>query len=266
MFITVGIGNTNTAIGFINGQELSVERKPSKDLKTTGDFQGFLETVFTRRFPDIVKPEGSILSSVVPDLTVPCLNALFNFTGTKPLVIDANVKTELDFSRYGSSLGSDRIAVCVAAWDRYKAPFVVIDLGTATTFNVVDRNRAFLGGAILPGLLMNLALLNSNTAQLPLIGLEKPNHVIGRDTKECLLSGAYYGSAAMIDGLVAHMVKSLEQDMRIIMTGGNAAAVIPFITSSIIYEPDLLLQGLATIYRRNKKIHFETANTTSKTN
>lgn len=250
MFIAVGIGNTNTAIALCEGRErLAVERKPTDTVKA-GDFRTWFDTV--RYIAGQGRPEGAILASVVPGLTAPCVDALTDFTGAKPLVADTHIRTDIDFSRYTGLLGSDRIAVCAAAWDRCEAPLIVIDMGTATTFNIVDRKGFFLGGAILPGLRTGLEALNRRAAQLPEIELKKPSGVIGRNTEECLLSGAYYGTAAMVGGLIDRLTESLGGDATVIMTGGNAGTVAPLIQNKLIYEPDLLLEGLATLYRKNR--------------
>lgn len=261
MFIAVNIGNTNTEIGLYRGQELFAEREKTGMLKTTGDFKRMLSFLFSKNGGDGCKPEGSILASVVPDATEPCVQALADFTEVKPLVVDKHIKTDLDFSHYTDLLGSDRIAVCAAAWNRCKAPFAVIDMGTATTFNVVNRDGVFLGGAILPGLSMGLEALNRNTAQIPEISLMKQAKVIGCNTEECLLAGAYYGTAAMVDGLIEDVSKALGESVDVILTGGNAGTVKPYIKTRMSYEPDLLLQGLAIIYLNNKRIPFESANT-----
>mgnify|MGYP000271255560 CR=1 FL=1 len=250
MFIAVGIGNTNTAIALCEGpHRLTVERRPTDTVKA-GDFSAWLDAL--RDTAGQGRPEGAVLASVVPGLTAPCVDALADFTGAKPLVVDAYIRTDIDFSRYTGLLGSDRIAVCAAAWDRYEAPLIVIDMGTATTFNVVDRNGFFLGGAILPGLRTGLASLSRHTAQLPEIGLKEPPGVIGHNTEECLLAGAYYGTAAMVDGMINRLDESLGGDATVVMTGGNGSAVAPLIQNRMIYEPDLLLEGLAALYRKNR--------------
>lgn len=253
MFIEVNIGNTNTKIGLVKEQEIFVEQEQTQKLKTARDFNESLFSIISKYGMDRCKPDGSILASVVPEKTEPCINALSTIVGKRPIVVDKDVKTSVNFSNYKGLLGSDRIAVCIAAWNRCKAPFVVIDMGTATTFNVVDRNGDFLGGAIVPGLKMGLEALNRNTAQIPKIDFVKQPKVIGHNTEECLLSGAYYGTAAMVDGLVKDIEESLEESVNVFLTGGNAEAVKPYIKTKAIYEPNLLMHGLADIYLDNKK-------------
>jgi len=254
MFITVNIGNTNTEIGLVREKKIFAERERTDTLKTAEDFKKTLSFFLSKHGGNRCRPEGAILASVVPVATEPCIHALVDLTGVKPLVVEKHIKTGLDFSHYTDLLGSDRIAVCAAAWNRCKAPFAVIDMGTATTFNVVDRNGVFIGGAILPGLRMGLEALNRHTAQIPEIGLMKQAKVIGCNTEECLLAGAYYGTAAMVDGLIEDMSKALGESVDVILTGGNAGTVKAYIKTKISYEPDLLLQGLAIIYLNNKRV------------
>lgn len=248
MFIAINIGNTNTKIGLVKDQEIFILQERTETLKTVQDFERALFALISKHEVESCKLDGSILASVVPERTEPCINALTTFVGKKPIVIDKHIKTSVDFSNYGGLLGSDRIAVCVSAWNRCKAPFVVIDMGTATTFNVVDRNGVFLGGAILPGLQMCLESINRKTAQIPKIDFGKQTKVIGHNTEECVLSGAYYGTAAMLDGLVKDIEESIGESVNAILTGGSADVVRPYIKTKVIYEPDLLMHGLADIY------------------
>lgn len=260
MFIIVNIGNTNTGIGLVRGKKIFAERKRTDTLKTADDFKKTLSFLLFKHGWNGCKPEGAILASVVPLAIEPCVHALADFTGVTPLVVDKYIKTGVDFSHYTDLLGSDRISVCAAAWNRFKAPLAVIDMGTATTFNVVDQNGIFIGGAILPGLRMGLEALNRHTAQIPNTGLMKQAKVIGRNTEECLLAGAYYGTAAMVNGLIEDVSKTLGENVEVILTGGNAGIVKPYIKIKLTYEPDLLLQGLVIIYLSNKQIFAKSTN------
>lgn len=249
--MTVGIGNTNIAIGFIDGQKNIINRRPTYTVKSTED----LKKLFISSFLQCgAKPDGSIIASVVPELTKPCITAISAIAGRKPLIVDASIYTELNLSNYKGLLGSDRIAVCAAAWSRYKTACIAIDMGTAATLNIIGNDAVFLGGIIFPGIQMELEALNLKAAQLPKINLKKPSGLIGCSTEECILSGACYGTAVMIDGLIAVIKEILNCEMPVIMTGGGADLILPLLKTSVKYERDLLTEGLAVLYRQNRHI------------
>ena len=150
-------------------------------------------------------------------------------------------------------VGSDRIVIAVAALAEYEAPMILMDLGTATTIEVVEPNNMYLGGIIFPGVRVSLDALTSRTAQLPGISLDKPKHVIGKNTVDCMRSGMMYGTAAMLDGLVERIEAELGHKSTLIATGGLAQFITPLCKREIILEKDLLLKGLNVIYKKNKR-------------
>ena len=143
--------------------------------------------------------------------------------------------------------------VAVAALAEYEAPMILMDLGTATTIEVVEPNNMYLGGIIFPGVRVSLDALTSRTAQLPGISLDKPKHVIGKNTVDCMRSGMMYGTAAMLDGLVERIEAELGHKSTLIATGGLAQFITPLCKREIILEKDLLLKGLNVIYKKNKR-------------
>ena len=152
-----------------------------------------------------------------------------------------------------SQVGSDRIVIAVAALAEYEAPLVLMDLGTATTIEVVEPENKYLGGVIFPGVKVSLEALTSRAAQLPAISLDKPRHVIGKNTVDCMRSGMMYGTAAMIDGLVDRIEAELGHKATPIATGGLAQFITPLCKREIILEKELLLKGLNIIYKKNKR-------------
>jgi type III pantothenate kinase len=200
----------------------------------------------------------AIIASVNPNLTGCLQKAVTEIFSFMPKIVTAAMKMHLDLSHYDTDLlGSDRIAVCEAAIAKYKAPLIVFDFGTATTVNVVDGCKRFLGGAILPGLTMGINALSKETALLPLIELSPQSPLIGKNTQECIASGAIYGSAAMLDGIVARIEKSLGQEITVVVTGGNATYVVPACEKKFYHEPDLLVEGLYCLYQKNFSCWFK---------
>ena len=149
--------------------------------------------------------------------------------------------------------GSDLICAAAAAVREYSKPAVIIDMGTATTITVLDKNGAFLGGSICPGVKISAEALSGRTAQLPGISLEAPPKAIGRNTVDSMRSGLMVGSAAMLDGLISRMEEELGQKATVIATGGIARYVLPMCHREIIYDHDLLLKGLVILYENNRK-------------
>ena len=152
-----------------------------------------------------------------------------------------------------SQVGSDRIVIAVAALAEYKAPLILMDMGTATTIEVVEPENVYLGGVIFPGVKVSLDALTSRAAQLPGISLDKPKQVIGKNTVDCMRSGMMFGTAAMIDGIVDRIEEELGHSSTLVATGGMAQFITPLCKHEISLEKDLLLKGLNIIYKKNKK-------------
>ena len=172
----------------------------------------------------------------------------------KPMVVGPGLKIGLNIHMdIPSQVGSDLIVAAVAALDGYEAPILLIDMGTATTIQVIEPRNVFIGGVILPGVMLSLDALSSRTAQLPGISLEKPRQIIGKNTIDCMRSGAMYGTAAMIDGIIDRIARELGHSFTVIATGGIAQFIIPLCDHEITLEKDLQLKGLNLIYKKNKR-------------
>jgi type III pantothenate kinase len=174
--------------------------------------------------------------------------------GKQPLVVGPGLKTGLNIHvDIPSQVGADRIVAAVAALAEYKAPLVLIDMGTATTVEVVEPENVYMGGVIFPGVMVSLDSLTSRAAQLPGISLDRPKNVIGRNTVDCMRSGVMYGTAAMLDGLIDRIAEELGHSSTIIATGGIAQFIVPLCRHEIILEKELLLKGLNVLYKKNRK-------------
>ena len=195
-----------------------------------------------------------IISSVVPPVFNSVRTGVIKIIGKQPMVVGPGLKTGLNIHvDVPSQVGSDRIVIAVAALAEYQAPLILIDMGTATTIEVVEPENRYLGGVIFPGVKVSLDALTSRAAQLPGISLDQPKQVICKNTVDCMRSGTMYGNAAMIDGLVERMEEELGHKSTIIATGGLARFITPLCKREIIVEKDLLLKGLNLLYKKNKR-------------
>ena len=245
MILAVNIGNTNTicAVGARENNRKSAMR--TKEACQPEDFTTFLEEQFGADIWCLL--QGCIISSVVPAKTLVIVKAIHNKT-RKPLQLIDISECDMDFSVYKSKLGEDRIVCCMSAAAKYKAPIIVVDLGTATTFNIVSPDRVFLGGAILTGIQTGLTALTRHTALLPIVNDFSNVRLVGSDTEKSLVSGAIIGTACAIEGYVNRVQAQLGNIPTVIITGGNAPLVMPHCNFDFIYEPDLLINGLFELY------------------
>ena len=252
MILAVNIGNTNIAAGICRDGSIHQISLPTGSLSAGAELRGLLEDRLKALGESPGAIEGSVLSSVVPHKTRLVGDAIRDFTGMPPWVVDEFSQTGLDITAYGSDLlGVDRVVCCVSALEKYPPPLVVFDLGTATTANVLDSAGAFLGGAILPGVRMGLEALAAGTSQLPQLKAYGHPPLIGRDTRQCLAAGAVYGAAFAIEGFTRRIEEELGQKVTAVVTGGNAPQVIPCCKRAPYYEPTLLLEGLALLHQRH---------------
>ena len=253
MLLAIDIGNTNLVIGCIKDDAIIFKARIATDKARTSDQYGVEIKNMLEAF-GIQKEDISdcIISSVVPPVFNSVKTGVIKVIGKQPLVVGPGLKTGLNIHvDIPSQVGSDRIVIAVAALATYKAPLILLDLGTATTIEVVEPDNVYMGGIIFPGVKISLDALTNRAAQIPGISLDKPKIVIGKNTVDCLRSGMMYGTAAMIDGLIERIEEELGHSCTIIATGGMAQFVIPLCKHQIILEKDLLLKGLNIIYKKN---------------
>lgn len=255
MVLAVDIGNSNVVVGCFQGEEiLFVERLSTNRNSTALEYAVLIKTVLELNGYAGASFEGGIVSSVVPAVTNMVRQAIEKLTGKQPLVVGPGLKSGLKIKLDNAAqLGSDRVADAVAATHYYPCPLVTIDMGTATTISVVDKDRNFIGGLIMPGLRISMDALSSRTSQLPQISLESPRKVIGRNTVECMRSGLVLGTAATIDGILDRIEAELGYPCTVVSTGGLAHIVTPHCKRKIICDDQLLLKGMMLLYRKNAK-------------
>ena len=254
MILALDIGNTHIVLGCMEGRRIRYLCRMATNRLTTGaeyavTISRLLE--FGHIAPDAF--DGAIISSVVPQVTRSLSEAVKMLTGVEPMVVGPGIRSDLTVRLDDpATLASDLLVAAVGALDVYEPPLILIDMGTATTISAVDAQGRFAGGAIVPGLRLSMESLSGNTSQLPRVSLDAPAKCIGTNTVACMQSGAIYGSAALLDGMIERMEAELGAPAAVIATGGLAGCVTPFCRREIRYEPDLLLIGLAVLWEKNR--------------
>ena len=255
MRLAIDIGNTNIVIGCIDeNKTYFVERLRTDSSKTALEYALDLKNVLELYGITREDLNGSIVASVVPPVSTTIRQAMEKVTGQKPLMVGPGVRTGLNIKVDNpASVGADLIVAAVAAVRDYPAPLIIIDMGTATTMTVVDKGNRFIGGAIIPGVALSMNALSSGTSLLHKVPLEAPKKCISGTTTACMQSGAVYGNASMLDGMIDRFEAELGTQVSVVATGGIAGKIIPHCRHEIVYDEDLLLKGLYILYKKNTK-------------
>jgi type III pantothenate kinase len=254
VLLAVDVGNTQTVLGVFEARELVWRWRIATQRERTADelallFGGFLEQAglsFSRQITAVV------LASVVPAQTQALREMVRNYFHFQPVVVEPGIKTGISIQTDNpKEVGADRIVNAVAAFAKYGGPCVVVDFGTAITYDAVSEQGEYLGGAIAPGLQVSAAGLSSVADRLPRVEVVAPRSVIGKNTVEALQSGLLLGTASEVDGMVERIQKELGGHATVVATGGLADAVVPLCQSVDHHEPWLTLEGLRLIFERN---------------
>ncbi|MGN0620978.1 MAG: type III pantothenate kinase [Porcipelethomonas sp.] len=261
MLLAIDIGNSTVVMGCMdNGKLIAHERSVTDSSEIEINYTDKINILIERSgiSPECI--DGVVISSVVPLMTDVLQKAVLNVTGKNPLIVKSGLKYNFKIGvKNLESLGSDRISCAAAAIEKYGAPLIIADMGTATTISVIDRKNVFIGGLILPGVKTAMNALINNTAQLPQIKLPKHTEkIIGHDTVSAIENGIVYGNAACLDGLLDRISEELGYSPKVIATGGNMPAIIPFCRHEMNMDRHLLLKGLDLIFNDNREA-FENA-------
>ncbi len=254
MILAIDIGNTNIVIGCVDEkQTYFIERlatvKTKTELEYAIDIKVVLELYGISR--DDIK--GGIICSVVPQITSIVRLAAEKVLRRQILVVGPGIKTGLNILMDNpAQLGSDLVAGAVAGINEYPLPLIILDMGTATTICVIDEKKNYIGGMILPGVMVSLNSLTAHAAQLQGISLEPPKQMIGKNTIDCMKSGIIYGNASVVDGMIARIEEEIGKKATAVATGGLAKAIVPYCKKKVILDDNLLLKGLLIIYNKNK--------------
>lgn len=253
MILTIDIGNSNIVIGGVCGEQIVFEARLRTDATKTSDeycidLMMLLEVYRTK--PEDI--EGAIIASVVPQVLNSMNTAIKKLTGKSALVVGPGLKTGLNIKiENPQQTGADLVVGCVAALREHRPPMIVVDMGTATTMVVLDESGALIGGCICPGVKISMDALTDRTALLPGLQLDQPKRAIGRNTIDCMRSGIMMGSASMLDGMIERMEEELGCSTTVVATGGIGKFITPLCKRQMVYDKDLLVKGLAALYREN---------------
>ncbi len=252
--LTIDLGNTNVALGLFNGETLNAHWRLSTDHGRMGDEFGIqFSEILEKKAIDPKEIHGIVLSSVVPPLTERIVFACENYLYATPLVVSADLKLNVTIGYDDPyAVGADRIADAVAAKSKFPFPACVIDFGTATTFNAINKDGVYLGGAIMPGIGLSANALFQRTAQLTEVELKAPPSIIGRNTRHAIQSGLIYGYVALVEGMVARFKQELGDNMIVLATGGHVRRISGQTNVIDHVEPWLTLDGLRIIWNMNR--------------
>jgi len=255
MITAVDIGNTLTEIGVFEGETLLFTAAAANTASRTElDWAVLFRQVFELYGIGTDKVTGGIIDSVVPAETRAAADALFKVCGIRPLIVGPGLKSGI---RIGiddpKQLGADIVAASAGALAGYQAPLVIIQMGTAVVFSVLNEVGSYQGGIIIPGLRLSYNALSKATAQLPSIAFRRPRRIVGTNTVDAMESGAVNGEAAMIDGILDRIAEEMGSDLTVVATGAEAELVIPYCRHQISLEPALVMSGLKSLYDRNSR-------------
>ena len=254
MLLTVDIGNSNIVFGLPEGQGRArrLYRLSTAAERPVEEYLTLAASLFAREGVDLSPVTGAVICSVVPVLVPVLSQVVQRLTGIVPYVITPRSKTGLTLAiPEADTLGNDVLAGDAAAAAEYPLPAIIFDMGTATTVTVVDKDRRYIGGAILAGVRLGIQALFSGTAQLPSVPIHAPEKAICGTALESIQSGAVFGAAAMMDGLADRFEAELGQKCTLLATGGLAGCIVPHCRRDFIYDESLLLRGMERIYRMN---------------
>ncbi|MCE7885999.1 MAG: type III pantothenate kinase [Alphaproteobacteria bacterium PRO2] len=254
MLLAIDIGNTNTVFAVYSGEKLLAHwRCQSIATRSADEYAAFLQSVFSLEGLDWKKLSDVIVSSVVPEADFHIKKFCKKYLKKKPLLVgyqDVPLKIDLDRPE---EVGADRLVNALAIKEFYKVPAIVIDFGTATTFDVIDAKGRYAGGAIAPGINLSVEALHRAAAKLPRVNVKRPRSVIGKSTVSAIQSGIFFGYLGLIEGIVANISKEIGAKPFVIATGGLAPLFEPHTKIIQAVDDELTLKGLLRIYQHHKK-------------
>jgi type III pantothenate kinase len=254
MLLVIDIGNTNIVIGIFD-EDLLVKtyRLSSRVLRTSDEYSLEIASLLFFDNISINKIENIIISSVVPPLDPIIEKTCEKLFNKKPIFVNLSMKFPIKFEIENlNEIGMDRVVGSSMGYYITKSGTLVVDFGTATTFDIIKKEGVFIGGAIAPGILISLESLITRTAKLPKVELTLPPSPIGKNTVNAIKSGILYGWSGIVERILCEVEKTLNEKMRLIITGGASHFVLPLIRIDYIYDKDLILKGLKLIYDLNQ--------------
>ena len=254
MLLVIDIGNTNTVLGVFEDKRLVIDWRLETKQRQTADEYGILaRNLFALTGIDATRIENIVIASVVPPLNSVLQQMALKYFNINPLFVEPGIKTGMPVL-YDSpaDVGADRIVNAVAAYEKYGGPVIVVDFGTATTFDAISARGEYLGGVIAPGPGISAEALFTRTARLPRVEIKAPSKVIGTTTVSSIQSGLYYGYIGLIDGILERMIPELGSKTTVIATGGYAPLIGAGTHRIQHIDPNLTLDGLRLVFERNR--------------
>ena len=253
MLLAVDVGNSNVTVALFDGERLAADWRVTSHRERTADEMAIeLRQLFDLQGLEFSVVTGVVISSVVPNLNAALLEASRRYLKCEPLMVGPGIKTRVRIrAENPKEVGADRIANALAAFTKYGGPVIVIDFGTAVTYDAINKDGDYLGGAIAPGIEISLDALVSQTAMLRRVEPVPPDSVIGRNTVTSIQSGLVWGFVAQVEGMVARMTSELGGSAHVVATGGQAALVAGLTHVIEATDPLLTLDGLRLIYLQN---------------
>ena len=256
MLLVVDVGNTNITLGIFDGEkQLGTFRMTTKLPRTSDEYGIFIRELLNTRGIRCDEVEGVIISSVVPNIMYSFENGIKKYLGIRPVIVGVGTKTGLKIQASNpAEVGADRIVDAVAAYELYGGPCIVIDFGTATTYDVISEDGCFVAGITSPGIRISANALWNDTARLPEIEIKKPASILAKETITSMQAGLVYGYIGQTEYIVRRVMEEMGlSDMLVVATGGLGKIIADETDSIKIYDPELTLKGLRLIYNKNKR-------------
>jgi len=255
MLLAIDIGNSNVVIGCIEGDKIvRVFRMVTDLLKTEDEYAAGFASILAFNGISVGSFRGAAISSVVPPLTNVFREAVKRLTGLSAFIVGSGVKTGLNILIDNpAELAADMVCSAVGAPAKYPIPIFIIDLGTATKITVIDKNGAYIGGAICPGVALSAEALTRGASLLPKVPIEAPKKAVNGVTVDAMKSGIVFGAAAMVDGMIRRFAEEAGEPATVVATGGIAPRIVPHCHEKIVCDDTLILDGLRILYEKNKR-------------
>lgn len=257
MILTIDVGNTNITCGVFEKEEIAASFRITTKIPRTSDEYGMLiSNLLEKNRLSVDAVEDAIICSVVPNVMHSLEGALIKYFKIKPIIVEAGVKTGIRIvTPNPQQIGADRIVDAVAAYELYGGPVIVIDFGTATTYDYVDENGAFLGGITAPGIRISAKALWEDAAKLPEIEIKKPDHILAKDTISSMQSGLVYGQIGQTEYIIKKTKEEVgREDAKVVVTGGLGRIIASETDYVDAYDPNLTLKGIFFVYKKNRAI------------
>ncbi len=257
MILTIDVGNTNITCGVFEKEEIAASFRITTKIPRTSDEYGMLiSNLLEKNSLSPKDVEDAIICSVVPNVMHSLEGALIKYFNIKPIIVEAGVKTGIRIvTPNPQQIGADRIVDAVAGYELYGGPVIVIDFGTATTYDYVDEHGAFLGGVTAPGIRISAKALWEDAAKLPEIEIKKPENVLGKDTISSMQSGLVYGQIGQTEYIIKRAKEEMGRpDTKVVVTGGLGRIIAKETSYVDVYDPNLTLKGIFLVYKKNRTI------------